>query len=106
MPGFLPPRSKTELPVHGLPARNGAFATSEHTLGRIRPSVPSAQRSRRHSARSARLTGAFRAVSLIGGLPARSFSTDPDARVALPNLWRAVSTRELTPTNDRQNFPR
>src|SRR5271165_498695 len=105
MLGFLPVRSKTELSVHGLPARKGGFATSKHGLGRIRPPVVSAQWSRRHSPRSARLAGAFRAVSLIGASPARS-STDPDARVALPDLRRAVSAPERIPTNERQNFPR
>src|SRR5271169_2233479 len=106
MPGFPPGRLKTELFAHGLPARKGGFATSKHGLGRSRPPVESAQWSRRHSARSARLAGALRAVSLIGALPARSYSTDPDARVALPNLWRAESARELIPTNERQTFPR
>src|SRR5271166_6250689 len=52
-----------------------------------------------------RPAGAFRAVSLIGALPARSCSTDPDARVALPDLLRAVPARALIPTNERQNFP-
>src|SRR5208337_3178247 len=106
MPGFLPARSKKELFVHGLPARKGGFAKSKHGLGRLRPPVASAQWSRRHSARSARLAGALRVVSLIGALPARSCSTDPDARVALPDLRRAVSARDRIPTNERQNFPR
>src|SRR5580692_12248744 len=105
MLGFLPVRSKTELSVHGLAARKGGFATSKHGLGRIRPPVGSAQWNRRHSARSARLAGAFREVSPIGALPARSYSTDPDARVALPHLWPAVTARERTPTNERQNLP-
>jgi hypothetical protein len=43
--------------------------------------------------------GGVRAVSPIGALPARSCSTDPHARVALPDLWRAVSARERIPTN-------
>src|SRR5271166_5415897 len=106
MLGFLPGRLKTELSVHGLAARKGGFATSKHGLGRIRPPVASAQWSRRHSAHSARLAGAFQVVSLIGALPARSCSTDPNARVALPNLRRAVSARDRIPTNERQNFPR
>src|SRR5271165_3756600 len=106
MLGFLPVRSKTELSVHGLPARKGGSATSKHGLGRIRPSAASAQWSRLHSAPAARLEGAYRAVSPIGALPARSCSTDPDARVALPDLWRAASARERIPTNERQNFPR
>src|SRR5271165_6077244 len=104
MLGFLPLRSKTELSVHGLAARKGGFATSKHGLGRIRPPVASAQWSRRHSARSARPAGEFREVSPIGVLPARSYSTDPDARVALPDLWRAATARERTPTNGCQNL--
>src|SRR5689334_22888864 len=106
MPGFLPAQLKIELFVHGLPARKGGSATSKHGLGRIRPPVACAQRSRLYSARVARLEGAFRAVSPIGALPARSCSTDPDARVALPDLWRAVTARELIPTNERQNLPK
>src|SRR5208282_1145235 len=47
-----------------------------------------------------------RAVPLIGALPARSCATDLHARVALPNLWPAVSARDLIPTNERQTFPR
>src|SRR5271166_4304781 len=105
MLGFLPVRSKPELSVHGLPARKGGFATSKHGPGRIRPPVASAQWSRRHSARSARLAGEFREVSPIGALPARPYSTDPDARVALPDLWRPVTARERTPTNEPQNLP-
>src|SRR5271166_1699111 len=100
MPGFLPARLKTELFAHGLLPRKGGSARSKHALGRIRPPVASDQWSRLHSAPAARLAGAFRAVSPIGALPARSCSTDPDARVALPNLWRAVSARELIPTNE------
>src|SRR5271165_1212091 len=106
MPGFLPAQLKTELFVHGIPARKGGFVTSKHGLGRLRPPVASAQWSRRRSARSARLAGALRVVSLIGALPARSCSTDPDARIALPDLRRAVSARERIPTNERQTFPR
>src|SRR5271157_3620238 len=106
MPGFLPDRLKIELFVHGLPARKGGSATSKHGLGRIRPSVASAQWSRLHSAPAARLAGAFRAVLPIGASPARSYSTDPDARAGLPDLWRAVSVRERIPPNERQNFPR
>src|SRR5271166_5823700 len=105
MPGFLPARLKIELFVHGLPARKGGSATSKHGLGRIRPPVASAQRSRLHSAPAARLAGAFRAVSPIAALSARSCSTGPHARIALQNLWRAVSARELLPTNERQSFP-
>src|SRR5271165_907911 len=106
MTGFLPARLKTELFAHGLPPRKGGSAPSKHGLGRIRPPVASAQRRRLHSARSARLEGACRAVSPIGVLPARSCSTDLDARVALPDLWHAVSARELIPTDYRQNFAR
>src|SRR5271170_2121262 len=106
MPGFLLARSKTELFVHGLLAPKGGFAASKHGLGRIRPPVASAQRSRRHSARSARLTGAFGAASPIGALPARSCSTDPDAPVALPDLRSAALARELIPTNECQTSPR
>src|SRR5271165_2496443 len=106
MPGFLPAQLKTELFVHGLPARKGGSANPEHGLGRIRPPAASAQWSRLHSAPAARLEGALRVVSPIGALPARSCSTDPDARAALPDLWRAASARELIPTNERQNFPR
>src|SRR5689334_16331881 len=106
MRGFLPAQSKTELFVHGLPPRKHDLPTSKHALGRIWPPVASAQWSRRHSARAARLEGACRAVSLIGALPARSCSTDPDARVSPPDLWRAVSLRERTPTNERQDLPR
>src|SRR5271166_2165599 len=106
MPAFLPDRMKTELFVRGLPAQKGGSATSKHAFGQIGPPVASGQWSRRHSPRSARLAGAFRAVSLIGASPARSCSTDPDARVALPDLRRAVSAPERIPTNERQNFPR
>src|SRR5271165_7385380 len=105
MPAFLLGRLKTELFVHGLPARKDGSATSKHGLGRIRPPVASAQWSRRRSARAARPAGAFRAVSPIGALPARSCSTDPDARVALQDLLRAVPTRVLIPTNERQYLP-
>src|SRR6266481_3037455 len=106
MLGFLPAQLKTELFGHGLPPRKDGSATLKHPLGQIRSTVASAQRSRLHSAPAARLAGAFRAVSPIGALPAKSCSTDPDARVALPDLWHAVSTRERRPTNERQNFPR
>src|SRR5580704_310782 len=106
MTGFLPARLKTELFAHGLPPRKGGSARSKHALGRIRPPVASAQRSRLHSERSARLEGACRAVSPIGVWPARSWLTDLDARVALPDLQNAVSARELIPTDYRQNFAR
>src|SRR5271165_6513437 len=106
MTGFLPARLKTEPFARALPPRKGGSARSKHALRRIRPPVSSAQRSRRHSARSARLERACRAVSPIGGLPARSCLTDLDARVALLDLWHAVSVRELIPTDYRQNFAR
>src|SRR5208282_4727120 len=103
MTGLLPARLKTELFARGLPSRKGGSARSKYALGWIRPPVASAQWSRLHSAR---LEGACRFVSPIGGLPARSCSTDPEARVALADLWHAVSARELIPTDHRQNFAR
>src|SRR5271165_1936750 len=106
MPAFLPDRMKTELFVRGLPAQKGGSATSKHAFGQIGPPVASGQWSRRHSARSARLAEAFRVVSPIGALPAKSCSTDPHARAALPDSSVAVPTRHLLPTNEWQNFAR
>src|SRR6516162_5472528 len=106
MLGSLPARLKTELFVYGLPARKCGSAMPKHLLGQTRQSVSRAQRSRQHSAPSARLEGAFRAVSPIGALLARPCSTYPGARVALLHLWRAVSAHGLTPTNERRNFAR
>src|SRR6516162_8806117 len=103
MPGFLPARLKTELFVHGFPARKRGSGRPKHVFSQTRQSVGSAQWSRRHSAR---LEGAFGAVSPTGVLLARSWSTHPGGRVALPDLWRAASARGLTPTNERQNFAR
>src|SRR5262252_9396932 len=104
MPGFLPARLKTELFVHGLPARNRGSARPKHALGQTRQPVARAQRSRQHSARSARREEVFQAVSPTGVLLARSCSTYPGGRVALPDLWRAVSAHGLIPTNECQNF--
>ena len=106
MPRFLPARLKTELSAHGLPARKVGSATSKHDLGRSRPPVGSAQRSRRHFAHSAILVAAFRAVSPIGAFPARSCSTDPTARVVLRDSWSALSARDLIPTTEDENSTR
>src|SRR5208282_6011269 len=106
MPGFLPDRLKIELFVHGLPARKGGFAMSKHGLARIRPPGASAQWSRLHSAPAARLEVAFRTVSPIGVLPARSCLTSPHARISLPNLGRGGLSRERIPANQRQTFSR
>src|ERR1700746_617964 len=62
MPGFLPARLKTEPFALGPPARRGGSARSEPPRGRIRPPVWSAQLSRLHSGRSARLAGGCPAV--------------------------------------------
>src|SRR5271157_815225 len=101
MSGFLPARLKTELFAHEIPPQKGGSARSKHALGRIRPPVASARRTRLHSARSARLQGACRAASPIGVLPARSCLTDLDARFVLPDLWNALSARELRLTDYR-----
>src|SRR6266446_10418418 len=104
VPGFATARPKTELFAPGLPVRKGGPARSKPASDWIRPPVASAQQSRLHFGRSARMAEACRAVSPIGALPARSSSTDPDARVPPPDLWRAVPTPELMPRDYRQNF--
>src|SRR6266436_7234291 len=104
MPGLATARLKTEPCAPGLPARKGGPARSKPVHGPIRPPVASAQRSRLLFGRSPRMAGACRAVSPIGALPAKSSSTDPDAHVPPPDLWRAVPTRELMPRDYRQNF--
>src|SRR5438128_5088842 len=104
MPGFATARLKTALFAPELPARKGDPARSKPAPGWIRLHVASAQWSRLHFGRSARMAEACRAVSPIGASPARSSSSDPDARVPLPDLWRALPAPELTPTDYRQNF--
>src|SRR4029077_7998288 len=75
MPGFATARLKTELFELELPARKGGPASSKPAPGRIQPPVASAQWSRLHFGRSARMARACRVVSPIGALPARSSST-------------------------------
>src|SRR5882762_3345594 len=79
MPGFATARLKTGLFAPELPARKGGPARSKPAPGWIRPPVASAQWSRLLFERSARMAEAYRAVTPIGALPARSFSSDPDA---------------------------
>src|ERR1700730_2618589 len=104
MPGFATARLKTELFAPELPARQGGLARSTPAPRRIRPPVASAQWSRLHFGRSARIAEACRVVSPIGAFPAKSCSTDLDARVPPPDLWRAVPAPEPMPTDHRQNF--
>src|ERR1700730_122493 len=104
MLGFASARLKTQLFAPGLLARKGGPARSKPAPGWIRLPVASAQRSRLLFGCSARIAGACRAVSPIEALPAKSSSTDPDGRVPLPDLCCAVPTRELMPTDYRQNF--
>src|ERR1700735_3926383 len=106
MTDFLPARWKTEPFAPGLPPRKGGSARSKHAPERIRPPVASAQRSRRHSARSARLEGECRDVSPSGVSPASSWFAGLDGLVALPGWWRAVSAHERIPTDYHQNFAR
>src|SRR5260221_3748312 len=104
MPGFATARLKTELFELELPARKGCLARSKPAPGRIRPPVASAQWSRLHFGCSARMAEAWRGVSPIAALPAKSSSTYPDSRAPAPDLCRAVPAPQPMPTDHRQKF--
>jgi hypothetical protein len=74
--------------------------------GRIRSPVASAQQSRLHFGRSARLAGACRLFRRLERCLPGLCSCDPDARVPPPNLWRGLPALELMPTDYCQNFAR
>src|SRR5215471_4632777 len=105
-PGFLPGRLTTELFVRELAPRKGCSARPKHGLLQTRWLAACAQWSRPRSGRAARQEGVFRAVSPIESLPARFSSIDPGARVAFPNLWRALPVHQLTLRGERQKFAR